>query len=153
MPLLHIVGQTALYYPEQMPEALASYQDNAFFLSDYSRQLSNGELELYFNWYSNGDAEGDYRFFVHLYSDVDLPPIVQHDAYPRSNTPPGNWLPGPGPDHVMIDLSAVPPGTYTLAIGFYDPYTSERLMPESDVYQVSADGRLFLSEVEIPGED
>jgi hypothetical protein len=154
MPLLHIVRQTELYEPENVPESLAIYQNGAFELSLVSHTVEESGLILDLQWYSRGNTEGDYRFFAHLYDDATQPPIAQTDNYPSLGTaPPGNWLPGPIPDRVVVNLTDVPPGTYQLAIGFYDPYTGERLMPESEVYEVSPDGRLWLGEVEVPGRE
>jgi hypothetical protein len=130
---------------------LATYQAGAFVLTNIDVVVGKPDLNLNLNWYTEGSAEGDYRFFVHLYDDINQPPIAQHDDYPGNGTlPPGNWLPGVLNDTVVVDLNNVTPGTYQLAIGFYDPYTGERLMPESEVYEVSPDGRLFLGEVEVP---
>ncbi len=152
MPLRHLAIQ-ADFDPEPPPgQPLATYQNGALELSEIWQRINrNQALELSLYWYSDGSAEGDYRFFVHLYDDINQPPVAQMDRYPLiPPSPPGNWLPGPHPDSVVVDLNDVPPGTYKLAIGFYNPYTGERLMPESDVYEISADGRLFLEEIEIP---
>lgn len=132
---------------------LAEYQEGAVFLSDMDYSLDKNSLTMSLDWYTDGSAEGDYRFFVHLYNDINQPPIAQYDDYPGNGTlPPGNWLPGVLHDMVTVDLTDVPSGMYSLALGFYNPYTGERLMPESDVYEVSADGRLWLGEVEVPAE-
>ncbi len=152
MPFYHWLY--GVYHQRERPETeIASYQNGGFILSnaDTNNHSDLRQFEINLGWYTDGSAEGDYRFFVHLYGDVNQPPIAQYDDYPGHGTlPPGNWLPGVLHDTVTIDLSDVPPGTYPLAIGFYNPYTGERLMPESDVYEVSADGRLWLGEVEVP---
>lgn len=142
--------------PETAPDnAIATYQNGAFELADYIQHMADANrLELGMHWYSRGDTEGDYRFFAHLYDDVNQPPIAQYDNYPGDGTmPPGNWPPGLFYDEASIDISTVPPGTHRLAIGFYNPYTGERLLPESDVYEVSADGRLWLDDVDIPAAE
>jgi hypothetical protein len=150
-PLWHTI------IPEERPvepppaEALARYQQGALILSGYTQHSDVDTLTLDFRWYSSGSAEGDYRFFVHLYDDVSQPPVAQADRYPLTPpAPPGNWLPGPHWDRVVVDWRNVLPGTYQLAIGFYNPYTGERLMPESDIYEVSPDGRLWLDTVTVP---
>jgi hypothetical protein len=153
MPLQHIVQQTTLYPVETIPEPLASFQDGAFYLADITQHISGSRLSLYPYWYNTGNAEGDYRFFAHLYDDVDQPPVAQGYHPSQTYIPPGNLIPGLNADHAIIEIGELPPGTYTLAIGFYDPYTGERLMPASEVYEVSPDGRLFLGQVEIPGEE
>jgi hypothetical protein len=51
----------------------------------------------------------------------------------------------------MVATSDLQSGTYQLAIGFYNPNDpTDRLIPQSDVYEVTPDGRLWLGEVEIP---
>ncbi|MBZ0302622.1 MAG: hypothetical protein K8J31_22955, partial [Anaerolineae bacterium] len=140
--------------PEPPPdEVLVTYQEGAILLTDFSQVLNDNGLELNLHWYSDGNPEGDYRFFAHLYADPNEPPVAQTDRYPLiPPAPPGNWPPGPNWDRVMVDLSDVPPGTYQLAIGFYNPYTGERLLPESDIYEVSPDGRLWLGAVTMPAD-
>ncbi len=152
MPLVHITGQTELHVIERDDEPLvAVYQNGAIELPEYITSFDSRGLVLQLFWNNNGESTGDYRFFAHLYDDINQPPVAQVDTYPGQGTlPPGNWLPGPNWNFVVVDLSDVAPGTYQLAIGFYDPYTGERLMPESDLYDVSPDGRLFLGEVDVP---
>jgi hypothetical protein len=130
----------------------ASYENGAFTLSgvNFTDAVDTDRITLGLQWYTDGRAKGDYRLFVHLYDDINQPPIAQTDTYPGNGTlPPGNWLPGFLHDTIEVDISKVPDGVYQLAIGFYNPYTNERLMPESAVYMVMPDGRLFLGEVEI----
>jgi hypothetical protein len=154
MPFYHWIDGAGQIEPRPEDE-IAAYQDGHFFLSSLNTayEPDTNQLKMALNWYTDGSAEGDYRFFAHIYNDINQPPIAQYDNYPNNGTlPPGNWLPGALHDEVEIDLSNVPPGTYKLAIGFYNPYTGERLMPESDVYEVSPDGRLWLDDVVVPGE-
>jgi hypothetical protein len=134
--------------PEQIS---AIYQNGSLTVEIAEPIISDEALSLEPVWYSNGRAEGDYRFFIHLYDDTTQPPVAQADTYLIDGTaPPGNLPPGKFDDVVVVDLSDVTPGTYQLAIGFYNPYTGERLIPESEVYEVSPDGRLWLGEVEVP---
>lgn len=152
MPFYHWIY--GVHHDRERPETeIASYQNGGFILSNVNidNRLDLHQLDLGLQWYTDGSAKGDYRFFAHLYKDISQPPVAQHDDYPGNGTlPPGNWLPGVLHDQVVVDLSDVAPGTYKLAIGFYNPYTGERLMPESDVDEVSPDGRLWLGEVEVP---
>ena len=111
------------------------------------------QLTLELDWYSDGNAQGDYKVFVHLYDDVDSPPVAQTDMYPGNGIlPPGNWLPGTISDTIMVDLIDIPAGTYRLAIGFYNPSTFDRLLPDtarSDLLVDEVGLRLFVGEVEI----
>ncbi len=129
-------------------ETLGYFQDRAMRLMNVDLLYNTGSLLLDMLWYAQPQVEGDYRLFVHLYNDVDSPPVAQTDAY-VFRSPPGNWPPGILVDTVVVNLDEVPPGTYRVAIGFYNPYTLERLQPESDQLEVSPDGRLFIGEVEV----
>jgi hypothetical protein len=125
---------------------LASYQENAVQLSSINQMLEADSLNLDFEWYSDGTAEGDYRMFAHLYGDTNQQPLAQWDNY-FLGMPLGNWLNGTIQDTINLSIADLPNGSYSLAIGFYD--SQGRLMPESDVYEVSDDGRLWLGDVEI----
>lgn len=160
MPAYHRVEQGS-YQPDPQPETtLASYQDGAFVLTNYfvRYQLFRGQRVIFtnFDWYSDGSSAGDYRFFMHLYDELDQPPIVQHDGYIGGHhlfgfgdSTPGNWLQGIRQDTMMLYVNDTPNGLYHVAIGFYNPQTSERLIPESDIYTVLPDGRLLLDDIEI----
>ncbi len=160
MPAYHRVEQ-GVYQPDpQLDTMLASYQDGAFVLSSesVSQRLIRGRPVILanFDWYSDGSSTGDYRFFVHLYDDLDQPPIVQHDGYLGGrllsgfgDSTPGNWLQGSRQDTITFNVNDTPNGLYHVAIGFYNPQTNERLIPESDIYTVLPDGRLLLDDIEI----
>jgi hypothetical protein len=141
-----------LYGPpkiESRPETqIAAYQSGAIVLAaaDISYQPGAEQLGVNFEWYTDGSATGDYIAFVHLYDDVNQPPAAQTDIRPGGGAlPPGNWLPGVLRDIIWVDMKDVPPGKYQVAIGFYDPVTFERLLPDGG----DEDGRLFIGEVEI----
>ena len=128
--------------------ALAHFQGRSFGMTAVDLLYNPGSLLLGVTWYALPAVEGDYRLFVHVYEADDAPPVAQTDRY-ALHSPPGNWLPGEHRDTVMVNLDGVPPGAYRVAIGFYNPYTFERLMPESDTLEVSPDGRLFIGEIEV----
>jgi len=132
-------------------EELAIYQDGHFALNAIIDHSTSEMLDIEYTWIADGETTGDYRFFVHLYDDLHLPPVLQWDDY-FAGMPVGNWHSGHIQDRIRLDIADLSPGTYQLAIGFYNPQTNERLMPLSDVYEVAQDGRLWLGEVEAPGE-
>ena len=166
MPLCHSFREFTEYgtfkssypFPDewQQPESLASYQDGKFYLSSVNTfrdatNINNYVIEL--DWYSpGGKAQGDYRFFVHLYDDISQPPIAQWDGY-FADMPVGNWLLGYLEDTINLNIENVSNGTYQLAIGFYNPQNlQDRLIPESDVYEVTPDGRLWVGEITIDND-
>jgi hypothetical protein len=162
MPIAHGISVYPNFEYVNDPVALAyvradsgaSYLDGSFYLYDLALQRNanfNEPFRVGFYWYTVEEPQGDYRFFVHLYGDVSQPPVTQWDGY-FAGLPVGNWLRGMLSDTITLNIADVPLGTYSLAIGFYNPQTGERLVPISDRYEVSPDGRLWLGEVTI-GED
>jgi hypothetical protein len=149
MPYEH----TIVYYSKDRiatrpATVVSTFQDGAIVLSnaEITYQPDVAQVAVNFEWYTDGSARGDYKLFVHLYKEANQPPLAQTDSYPGGGTlPPGNWLPGVLRDTITVDLSNVPPGDYTVAIGLYNPYTDERLQPEGGDDQ----GRLPLGEVEV----
>ncbi|MBI5929697.1 MAG: hypothetical protein HY862_10335 [Chloroflexi bacterium] len=124
-------------------------QDPTIMLDEVSYHQSSDGIQVDFDWYSNGDLTRDGKIFVHLYDDPDQPPIKQIDVWPGGSLPPANWLPGYRSDTVTLPLDGVPPGTYSLAIGIYDPNNNERYTVVDQHTGESSD-RLFLGEVVIP---
>lgn len=155
MPICHTVRQF-FSVPSYDSEPLANYQNDAVSLMDFgTRTLPEAPqlLTIDFIWYiGETHPEGDYKFFAHLYDNRDEIPVLQWDGY-FTGMPLGNWQRGilvEPYSHMVFDTTHLPAGTYQLAIGFYNPNDpTDRLIPESDVYEVSPDGRLWLGEVEI----
>ncbi len=83
---------------------ILTFQDGSFDLAvmmEYAEVRDGLEIGMFVS--TNGTAKGDYRAFVHVYEDVDQPPIAQTDGYLL--TPPGNWLPGTITDTFVVDLT------------------------------------------------
>ena len=113
----------------QPPEAPIAFQDGAIVLST-SASVDDSALAVDLNWWTDGTSTGDLIAFVHLYSDLNAPPVSQSDLRPgRGALPPGAWLPGVRSDRIVLDLGNLPSGIYTLAVGLYDAVTFERLEP------------------------
>lgn len=144
---------------EDIGSPIASYQSGAFNLR--VRFADDNVIEIVYE--TDGTAQDDYKTFVHLYNDINQPPIAQFDSYPGTDSlndvigtyPPGNWLPGVIYDRIVVDLSEVPPGRSSVAIGFYEATTFERLMPtlimdEPQYWVDEAGRRLFIGEIDVP---
>lgn len=150
-PFYHWIYQSK-YVPQLFDKysQIASFQVGAIKLGIVSVFYTPIGDQVYvgLDWYTDGSAKGDYKVFVHLYDDINQPPVAQTDMRPGNGTlPPGNWLPGVLRDTITVDLHGVKSGTYQVAIGMYDPVTLERLQPTGG----DANGRLFIGEVEITG--
>jgi hypothetical protein len=72
-----------------------------------------------------------YKVFVH-FLDRTNHVAAQHDDFPvGGDRPTTSWIPG----EIIVDRYDVPipadlpPGRYTLEVGFYDPVTGRRLGP------------------------
>lgn len=128
-------------------DQIASFQDDHVLLTNFEMQQSDTEIALTFDWYSDGLTSGDYRFFAHLYDDINQPPVAQWDSYLGNGTLPlGNWLDGTRQDTIRLKIDSLVEGQYQLMIGFYDVESYDRLIPLSDSENVTVyeDGRLDL---------
>jgi len=79
-------------------------------------------LRLTLTWQALTGAPGDFTRFVHLL-DASGAIVAQADGAPAADSyPTGQWLSGEVvADALTFDLSALPPGAYRLATGFYSP--------------------------------
>jgi hypothetical protein len=155
MPYYHWVVQDVGQFEVYEDPPLVTYQEAAIVLTDLRQSRVENRLQLDMTWQSNGQAQGDYRLFVHVYDQLDSEPVAQADGYVRGGLLPGNWLPGMITDTIMVDLEALPSDTYTLAVGFYESTTFERLLPVLLVERVGwwvdeAGQRLIIGDIAIP---
>jgi hypothetical protein len=117
----------------------------------YRLNQGDDQLSLTLYWRSEHSMDVDYKIFVHVADPVTAVPVVQDDAMPMQwRYPTTRWVPGEVViDTISISLQGIPPGTYDLALGVYDPADAERL-PVIDGEGISqADRRLVLSGEEI----
>ncbi len=131
-------------------DSIASFQDDHVLLTDFEMQKTDTEIEMTFDWYSDGLASGDYRFFAHIYDNLNAPPVAQWDSYLGNRTLPlGNWLDGTRQDTIRLNIESLVEGQYQLMIGFYDVESYDRLIPVSDQDNITIyeDGRLGLQTV------
>ena len=117
-------------------------------LSEYELRRNGRYLEIALYWRSQRRMDVDYKVFVHVFDPTTNVPVAQDDAMPhRWAHPTTLWWPGEMvKDRIPIYLEGVPPGTYGIAIGVYDPSTGERLTVVDSQGQSTDDGRLVLSE-------
>jgi anti-sigma-K factor RskA len=78
--------------------------------------------------------------FVHVY-DAAGALVAQSDGPPADGFAPLElWRPGDGlVDERTLDLSALPPGDYSVAVGVYDPANGARLAAEADGVRLAND--------------
>jgi len=93
--------------------------------SNVKRQIT---LTLY--WQAISKPRGDYKVFVHVFDPTNEKIVAQHDAMPLKGQYPTSWWTAGEvvSETVTLDLKSVPPGTYRLAVGLYEPGTVTRLV-------------------------
>ena len=91
-------------------------------LGGYRLERKADELQLTLYWRALDDVRFEYTRFVHLL-DATGAIAAQADSAPAGDSyPTGQWVAGEVvADTITFDLSALPPGDYTLATGFYRP--------------------------------
>jgi hypothetical protein len=134
------------------PDAVAAVPTNVIFGNDlrllgYRAQRAGHDLNLTLYWRAERRMGTDYKIFVHVFDPGTRVPVAQDDAMPRRWAYPTTFW-GPGEvvdDPILISLADVPPGTYGLAVGIYDPVTGERPSAITGDGRLLADGLLVLS--------
>jgi len=132
MPYTHFVYQGHYAPPAPQNTPLSSFQNGSIQLLAAELAPQDGVLQVRLNWNQPADLPqptGDYVIFVHVLGE-DGSIAAQADRRPGNGTlPPGNWLPGQLADQLDISISHLPPGTYDVVLGLFDPVTFERLVP------------------------
>lgn len=114
----------------------------------YILQRENDSLILNVAWGALTDPDRDYKLFVHLFDPATEAIPAQIDTMPRDYTYPTSlWAVGEVIDEQLIlDLSGVPPGTYRIALGWYDPGADRLAALDADGNPLP-DRRLILDDV------
>ncbi len=137
-------------------DSMAQYQEGAIHLMDVSVQIEGaGQAIVTLTWWGNGHAQGDWVRFVHLYNDLNAPPVAQVDTRPLDGYyTPANWVMGTFVEQVAVQLPDNVSDTLQLAVGFYHPTTFERLNPSSVQPDLTVEsGRLLLGSMETRARD
>ncbi len=117
-----------------------------FFLNS-SYDTDSNTVTIMAQWWSFDPQLSTAKVFVHIYDDVDAPPVRQLDTYVRGYLPPVNWLPGVVIDDTYhLSLDGLQTGTYSLAIGMYEPGTGRRYTVNTPNGEQD---RHFLGEIEV----
>ena len=128
-------------------EFIEPIESNQFMLTDLNYTLENNNLVVSTAWYNEGNLTQDGKFFVHIYDDINEPPVRQIDTwFGNDMLPPANWLAGNFDEQVILPLDNLEAGIYTVAIGFYDPNTQARYTIKIDNEDTD---RLFIGDIEI----
>lgn len=117
-------------------------------LRGYELAQETDALRLTLYWQALADTPGDFARFVHLL-DASEANVAQSDGAPAGDSyPTGQWQSGEiVADTVTFDLSALPPGEYRLATGFYRPTGDMPRLAATGPDGPLPDGRALLPEV------
>lgn len=126
------VGLSAIFGDPQLAGAGINAQNGWIRLRGYAvspRTQQNGAILIELRWESLRPVGYDYQVFVHLVNEEGVKK-AQRDGQPVLwMRPTSTWRPG----ERIIDHYALPvtedldPGTYTIAVGLYDPVNGQRL--------------------------
>lgn len=113
----------------------------------YTLHQEGDALTLDVAWAALADPTIDYKIFVHLFDPANEEIIAQLDTMPRDYTYPTSlWAAGEVVTETLaLDLGDVPPGTYRVALGWYDPRVG-RLAATTANGSALPDGRVILNE-------
>ncbi|MCL4264199.1 MAG: hypothetical protein KJ069_13330 [Anaerolineae bacterium] len=138
--------------PAGMIEATAVFNDQIR-LHGYVPSQTESTVDVTLVWQALRPGHTDYIRFVHLIpTDGDLPPVAQNDNLPQYGTyPTSQWAQDEVvADTVSLDLTAVPPGEYQLAVGFYERLADGTIVRATAVDENGAplaDDRFILPEL------
>lgn len=114
-------------------------------------QLEAGQVVVDAEWWASEGVMSNGKVFVHLYADINAPPVQQADIYVGGMLPPANWWPGQSiAERYILTLDGLPTGTYQLAIGMYDPTSETRYTVRTADEELD---RLFLGDIEVINEN
>ena len=120
-------------------------------LMDTAVSQNDNQIEVTLIWRASNPPERPLTAFVHLYGE-DGALIAQHDAPPAQNYIPFYlWRPEDNiiDKHPISLVAPLPPGTYTLAAGLYDPANGERL-PATAVGEALPDNVYLIQRFVVP---
>jgi hypothetical protein len=122
---------------------------SAITLAGFDLAQSPAALDVILVWRPTGPVDRSYHVFVHVV-DRTGKLVAQHDSPPRGGAYPTDaWSAGETiHDEHEVSLAGVPPGTYGLQVGLYDPSSGARLPITSVSGQSVADDSLTITTIE-----
>lgn len=144
---LNLTAPERLLTPREMATAVSvpfTLPDNTPWatLAGYTLTADPSTLSLTLLWQAEAETAVAYRVFVHLVA-ADGALLAQSDAEPATwSRPTTGWMPG---EYILdshtLSLpttlpATLPPSSYTLRLGFYDPDTGQRLSTDSGEFVV-----------------
>ncbi len=141
--------------PEDMPQRLDLTFGEQIDLRGYAlpdAQVAPGDvIPLTLYWQADGPTDRGYTLFVHLLGSDGLP-HGQVDRVPGNGAAPtSSWAAGQViVEDIALPVAAdAPPGTYRVAVGFYDASYGDRLVAMDSSGQTLAGDQAILTEIEV----
>ncbi len=151
---VEVLGRARSYTVPPLEHPVAATFGETLTLHGYNLDRTDAALRLDLVWGALRAPGRDYKFFVHLYNEADGFVAQQVDSVPLNFTyPTVLWTAGEVvTDTVTFDLAALPPGSYGIAAGWYDPNTPDLArLAARDAAGARLDGdRVLLERVGIP---
>jgi hypothetical protein len=124
-----VAGRERLFEPPALDVTREVTFGETLRLWGYDFSQTDDTLALTIAWGAVDDPDRDYAYFVHVFDPATEHIVAQLDTMPGGYTyPTTRWVAGEVVvEEVSLDLSAIPPGTYHVALGWYDPETEDRL--------------------------
>ena len=99
-------------------------------LIGYDTAIQNQDLSLSLHWQAQQRLDTSYKYFIHAVDAQTNEVITQIDTVPRNWNYPTSWWEA---NEYVTDRATLnlPPGTYHLLVGWYEPDTGTRLPVET----------------------
>jgi hypothetical protein len=100
----------------------------------YELSQSSSTLILTPYWSARARPESSFKYFVHLFDSESEQIVAQADDFPQGGAyPTTQWAEGEVvSDTITINLANVPPGSYRVALGWYNPDDPAQRLPALD---------------------
>ncbi len=138
-----LTGSCADHSAARQPEAGPAAEPlvtfgSALALTSVDMQQDGDQLVVHLGWRVIGESQAPLAAFIHVYGAAGTP-VAQSDGPPGDGlVPQALWRTGDGlADERVLDLSTLPPGGYTVAVGVYNAADGTRLTAESNGLVVS----------------
>jgi hypothetical protein len=148
--VVEVLSRERLTAPPSSAHRLRADFGEALGVEAYELNRDDVSLTLTPYWRARKEPAKDYKYFVHLFDPATEQIAAQADGFPRGGAySTAQWAAGEVvSDTIRISLAAVPPGTYQIALGWYDPQNPAARLAASD----ANGGRLDQDRVVLPEE-
>ncbi len=144
---IEIGARDRRFAPPTMQHPVGAHFGDELALLGYDLQFDGHILKLVLHWQALDQVMHNYNYFVHVRQGAQV--LAQADGVPDEGRYPTSWW-APGEvfsNPIQIDLSALPPGTYTVTTGFYDLGSGEGLSLSLPGETDLLDGHLILQDI------